>query len=509
MKPFQDFQKRMLLNYIIGSMLAVFGVGSVFIFHTLTLSGTESVYLIFVMSFSVLIMLLSELVVYRSHIKPIRRMFEEESLSVDEIKKGVLTAHRFPILTVQRILGPHLFGLAIPASGLSLIGIYNGWVGLPYYYIALAWSGAILIAVMHALVEFFLTFRSITPLLASLSKRSKQLGYTVEELDVGYYLSIRRKLMVSSIFTAVFPVLLFILASQIRLAESNGNGIDGYWSWASLIVVVILAMGSISSMLLYKSIEDPIITLRERFDQVRRGRFETMNNVYSDEFSDLVTGFNHMVTSIKERDEENERLLESFFTVFAATLDARDPYTAGHSERVAEYSVWIARRAGFSAEEMDLLRKSSLLHDIGKIGVRDHVLLKADRLTDEEFDQIKQHPVIGADILEQVQLPEQLKPVLPGVRNHHERFDGRGYPDQLYGYDIPVFGRLMAVADAYDAMTSDRPYRKGMPKEKALKIIEEGRGTQWDPYFAGLFLEEMKERDSNRVEEDKYKAHQY
>ncbi|MCA0972522.1 HD-GYP domain-containing protein [Halobacillus litoralis] len=484
----------MLWNYVIGSMLAVFGVGSVFIFHTLTLSGDEAVYLMMVMMVSVLVMLGAELVVYRSHIKPIRRLFESEAVEEEEVRHAFRRAHRFPILTVQRILGPHLFGLAVPASGLSLLGIYNGWISLPYYYIGLAWSGAVLIAVMHALVEFFLTFRSVNPLLASLLERAGQLGFDVYHTESDYYLSIRRKLMVSSIFTAVFPVLLFILASQIRLAESAGNGIEEYWSWASIIVVVILAMGSISSMLLYKSIEDPMGTFREQFDQVRVGRFEKMDNVYSDEFSNLVTGFNHMVSGIKDRDEENERLLESFFTVFAATLDARDPYTAGHSQRVAEYSVWIARRAGFSEEEMDLLRKSALLHDIGKIGIRDDVLLKDGRLTDEEFEQIKKHPVIGYDILQQVQLPEPLRPVLPGVRNHHERFDGKGYPDQLAGDDIPVFGRLMAVADAYDAMTSDRPYRKGMPEEEALSIIEEGRGTQWDPYFADLFLEEMSER---------------
>lgn len=494
MRPFQDFQKRILLNYVIGSMLAVFGVGSVFIFHTLTLNQSESAYLFFVMISSVLIMWGAELIVFKSHVRPIREIFQNESVDGRNVKKALMTAHRFPILTVQRILGPHLFGLAIPASVLSLWGISNGWINLPYYYIGLAWSGAVLIAVMHALIEFFLTFRSITPLLASLMERADSLGFDVEDVEINYYLSIRRKLMVSSIFTAVFPVLLFILASQIRLAESGGNGIEGYWSWASLIVIVILSMGTISSLLLYKSLEEPMVTLRKRFDQVRRGRFGTIENVYSDEFSNLVTGFNHMVSGMKERDEENERLLESFFTVFAATLDARDPYTAGHSERVAEYSVWIAERAAFSEEEVDLLRKSALLHDIGKIGVRDHVLLKAGRLTDEEFEQIKQHPVIGYDILMQVQLPEPLQPVLPGVRSHHERFDGKGYPDRLAGHDIPVFGRLMAVADAYDAMTSDRPYRKGMPEEKALSIIREGRGTQWDPYFADLFLEEMSER---------------
>jgi HD-GYP domain-containing protein (c-di-GMP phosphodiesterase class II) len=120
-------------------------------------------------------------------------------------------------------------------------------------------------------------------------------------------------------------------------------------------------------------------------------------------------------------------------------------------------------------------------------------------LTEEEFAKIKEHPVIGANILDQVQLPDSLKPVLPGVRHHHERFDGKGYPDGLIGEEIPVFGRLMAVADAFDAMTSNRPYRKGMPVQQALSIIENGIGTQWDPYYATLFLEEMRGRQRGKA----------
>ena len=196
-----------------------------------------------------------------------------------------------------------------------------------------------------------------------------------------------------------------------------------------------------------------------------------------------------MVAGIQERDERNDTLMESFYTVIAATLDARDPYTAGHSIRVAEYAVKIAEEDGMPSHTIDLLRKSSLLHDIGKIGIRDNVLLKEGKLTNEEYTQIKEHPVIGASILEQVNLPDDLKPLLPGVKYHHERYDGKGYPEGLRGENIPLFGRIMAVADAYDAMTSDRPYRTGMPVEKALAIIEEGKGTQWDPHFAEVFIQ--------------------
>ncbi|WJV29246.1 HD-GYP domain-containing protein [Rossellomorea sp. AcN35-11] len=240
-----------------------------------------------------------------------------------------------------------------------------------------------------------------------------------------------------------------------------------------------------------------------RFEKVEQGHVSTAVNTYTDEFSHLFSGFNHMVGAINLRDRKNQQLLDQFFAVVAGTLDARDPYTAGHSKRVAEYSVLIAKQCNWPLKDIDLLNKSALLHDIGKIGIRDDVLLKEGKLTNEEFDQIKLHPVIGEEIVKGVQLTEELLPILPGIKHHHERMDGRGYPDHLKGLDIPVFGRLIAVADAFDAMTSDRPYRKGMSMEKALTILEEGKGTQWDEEFVNAFMRVIKSSEdahlSNRA----------
>ena len=153
----------------------------------------------------------------------------------------------------------------------------------------------------------------------------------------------------------------------------------------------------------------------------------------------------------------NEQLLQSYFSTLAAALDARDTYTAGHSQRVASYALMIGRSAGLDSHELDVLHKTALLHDIGKIGVPDNVLLKEGRLTDEEFDQIKLHTVMGENILRQIEPLEAMAAFLPGVRSHHERYDGKGYPDGLSGSDIPQMGRIIAVADAYDAMTSIVP----------------------------------------------------
>lgn len=158
----------------------------------------------------------------------------------------------------------------------------------------------------------------------------------------------------------------------------------------------------------------------------------------------------------------------------------------------------IGQLAGLSGQELDDLRKSALLHDIGKIGVRDSVLFKEEALTDEEFLQIQSHTVLGENILRQIEPADKMAPYLGGVRSHHERYDGLGYPDGLAGTNIPLHGRIIAVADAYDAMTSDRPYRKGMDHERALGILEQGRGSQWDPEFAGLFLDYFGEKPEAR-----------
>ncbi len=184
--------------------------------------------------------------------------------------------------------------------------------------------------------------------------------------------------------------------------------------------------------------------------------------------------------------EEHKDLLLGLVKSFVSTLDAKDPYTCGHSERVA----LIARRLGeqleLPKEDLEIIYQSGLLHDIGKIGVDDRILRKSGRLTDEEFDQIKLHPMIGYTILSGL---KNLKPMLPGVRSHHENYTGNGYPDGLVGEEIPLMARILAVADAYDAMCSDRPYRKGMPLEKVESIFQDGSGKQWDSriieaYFA-------------------------
>lgn len=174
---------------------------------------------------------------------------------------------------------------------------------------------------------------------------------------------------------------------------------------------------------------------------------------------------------------ETESLFLGLIHAMVDALDARDTYTRGHSDRVARIAMRLAQELGLSHRECEDIHLAGLLHDVGKIGIRDNVLLKPDRLTDEEFAQIKTHPAIGHSILKHV---SQLTSVLPGVLHHHESFDGKGYPDGLRSEQIPLPARIVAVADAYDAMTSDRPYRKAMPFEKAEATLRENSNKQWD-----------------------------
>lgn len=182
---------------------------------------------------------------------------------------------------------------------------------------------------------------------------------------------------------------------------------------------------------------------------------------------------------------EKERLLITTVRSLVTALDSKDAYTRGHSERVAMFSKRVAETLGYDSTAAERLYLSGLLHDVGKIGVSDATLRKPDKLTDEEFAEIKRHPDEGWAILRDL---EQLSYVLPGVLHHHERVGGGGYPDGLVGEQIPLDARIMAVADAYDAMTSDRAYRAGMPHDKAIEIIRNGAGVQWDAQIVDAFL---------------------
>ena len=211
---------------------------------------------------------------------------------------------------------------------------------------------------------------------------------------------------------------------------------------------------------------------------------------------DLEQQVREKTRDVIEKQEQLSRLSINVVEALAAAIDAKDTYTNGHSGRVAEYSREIARRYGYSDSRQEQIYMMGLLHDVGKIGIPDAVINKPGRLTDEEFATIKTHPVIGSRILSKAtEMPE----LTVGARWHHERFDGAGYPDGLAGSAIQEAARIIAVADAYDAMTSRRSYRDALPQEVVRKEIEKGVGTQFDPVFAGIMLQMIDEDREYRL----------
>ncbi len=192
---------------------------------------------------------------------------------------------------------------------------------------------------------------------------------------------------------------------------------------------------------------------------------------------------------LEKRHTELRTITTQAITAIANTIDAKDPYTKGHSARVADYSICIAKKMDYDTNKTDNLYYTALLHDIGKIGVPDAILKKEGKLTDEEYEIIKQHPAIGGDILKSITIISEIK---EGAAFHHERYDGKGYNTGLKGDQIPLTARIIGVADAFDAMGSTRPYRKQRPLEYIISEIEKNSGTQFDPFIAQIFIDLIK-----------------
>lgn len=192
---------------------------------------------------------------------------------------------------------------------------------------------------------------------------------------------------------------------------------------------------------------------------------------------------------LKDKSDELEKAYLDTIGILRYTVEAKDPYTRGHSDRVSEYSVLIGEKLGLDDEILHILKIGGLFHDIGKIGIPDSILLKESKLNDDEYSQIKNHPSIGAHILGDAAI---FHDILPIVKHHHEKFNGTGYPSQLKGYSIPLIARIAAVADTFDAMTSKRSYRNALPLDIVTSEIEKCSGSQFDPEIATIFLDILK-----------------
>ncbi|MEW6675041.1 MAG: HD domain-containing phosphohydrolase [Nitrospirota bacterium] len=219
------------------------------------------------------------------------------------------------------------------------------------------------------------------------------------------------------------------------------------------------------------------------------------HNSFDSEDLNIFNALANQVAIAIENSNLYQELKETFYgtaQALAETIEKRDPYTGGHTKRVMNYSLAIGRAMRLSKRELEDLKLAAILHDVGKIGVRDDVLLKGGKLDPDELEKMNMHPKYGAEILSHV---KQLRDIIPGVRGHHERLDGKGYPDNLKGGDVPTIARIIAVADTLDAMTTDRPYRKALSLETAFEELRKNVGIQFDREVVDAFIRAYREME--------------
>lgn len=279
-----------------------------------------------------------------------------------------------------------------------------------------------------------------------------------------------------------------------RSADEAFNQVQAMIQGTVLTSLGVVALAFFFAYLATLWLSNPIQQLADISHQIAAGNFDRRvpPGGLTLEVVELGEDFNRMseyvekyVDQLKQAARANRQLFISSIRAFAAAIDAKDPYTRGHSERVARFSRAISHYLGQPKDMQEKVWISAVLHDVGKIGVEDVVLLKVGQLTDEEFDQMKQHPVIGADIVEPI---SALREMLPGIRWHHEAWNGTGYPDQLKGEEIPLMARIIGVADTFDAITTNRPYQKASSPDYAIQIIKKLTGTKFDAKVVTAFL---------------------
>jgi HD-GYP domain-containing protein (c-di-GMP phosphodiesterase class II) len=256
--------------------------------------------------------------------------------------------------------------------------------------------------------------------------------------------------------------------------------------WTAVWVLVGVSLSVVIGVTFALRISRPIGVFAAKALAISRGDFRGRIALRSlSEIGQLAGTFNHMTEQLERYDRNMRELFLATIKSLAAAIDAKDPYTRGHSERVAVFSVAIARELRLDDRSVERVQIAALLHDVGKIGIDDAVLRKPARLTDEEYAIIKRHPGLGASIMAPIR---QLKDIVPGMRHHHEALDGTGYPDGLAGGEIPLMARIIAVADTFDAMTSDRLYQKAKDDAFVIQTLRRLTGTRYDPKVVDAFV---------------------
>jgi len=310
-------------------------------------------------------------------------------------------------------------------------------------------------------------------------------------------LSVGRKVGAPYIVLTLLVGLLIAAVASLQLAgagavQSSAVAEVHVKGAQELLLIVILGLcaaclvvTAAAGRILSRSITNRMESLIKATAEVARGNLDYRASVEaSDEIGRLAMSLNQMVGVLSERTAQLQRLSDETVRALASAIDARDPYTHGHSIRVAAYSQLLARKSGLDDADVEAIRRGCLVHDIGKIGVRDTVLLKPGQLSPAEQAEMREHPAVGYRMLQRLEWDQRVFDV---VLHHHERWDGSGYPYGLVAEAVPVVARVVAIADALDAMTSRRPYRSALTYPEALEVIVSQAGIQFDPGLVKAF----------------------
>jgi putative nucleotidyltransferase with HDIG domain len=290
-------------------------------------------------------------------------------------------------------------------------------------------------------------------------------------------------------FNTTFISIGMYLESRVPLIEFWKQ----HYSW---LFPIYIGMGIVAAAFVFGYKNEPIIgsllmivpLLLLRVSQVQ----------YVDRTRGMVTELRRKNQDLEKYSDEITKLNDGLLDTLAEIIDLRDPYVLGHSRGVTELGTKIARRLGLHEKQVELVRKGGLLHDIGKLGISQEILAKPARLTPEEYDVIKTHPILGANLLEK---SPHLRPLIPIVRHHHEFYNGEGYPDRIAGNQIAIEARIISVADAVEAMSSDRPYRKSRTPEYIIEELRRCSHTQFDPLVTEAAIDILQEREAEKATE--------
>lgn len=396
----------------------------------------------------------------RWQLRPTERVFLEEVKDPEALRQAYRNLIHWPLLSLARVMGPHL--LATMAGFLWAIDLAHRLGGFPtglqdMLYL-LPWYP--LNAALHAIIEYLVGASQSQRLLAYLRERFGVAVVVDTHLRIPFVFKVLGVLLA----LGLLPLMQVAVLVYFRLESTH---LPGLVIWGLCSGLILLVAGGI---LLTREVARPLQAVLEGMQAIQRGEEQVrVSAVAWDELADLTQGFNQLAQALEAERRQNLELYRDTVQTLAAAIDARDPYTRGHSQRVGAYAQLIAQKLGWDSQKAYQLYITGLLHDIGKIGVPESILQKADKLDDPERKLVESHPLIGYEIARQ---SRALKAHLAGIRNHHERLDGRGYPDGLSGAAIPIEARVLAVADVWDALTSHRPYREALkPMEVYRRLL--------------------------------------